>query len=98
MKSTADATLAGRAGCPDADRHEQAVRLGGAYARERDAIQAALVGLETLRYVDRPAREANALATMEPMPGHEHMDRAPREVLRLRAALFLLSCHEHRKN
>jgi hypothetical protein len=26
------------------------------------------------------------------------MDRAPREVLRLRAALFLVSCHAHRYN
>lgn len=83
---------------PAAKRRDQAVRLGGAYVRERDAIRAALLELETLGYASRWSREANALATMSPLPGHADMDRAPREVLRLRAALFLVSWHEHLKN
>lgn len=83
---------------PDDHGHEQAVRLGGAYARERDAIRAALTEVVTMGYADRLDRERNALATMDPLPGHALMARAPREVLRLRAALFLASCHEHRLN
>lgn len=82
----------------DEHGHEQAVRLGGAYARERDAIREALTELVTMGYAGRPDRERNALATMKPLPGHDLMDRAPHEVLRLRAALFLASCHEHRMN
>lgn len=83
---------------PDDHDHEQAVRLGGAYARERDAIREALAELVTMGYADRLDRERNALASMEPLPGHDLMNRAPREVLRLRAAIFLASCHEHRRN
>jgi len=80
-------------------RHpEQAAQLSEAFARERDTIQAALAKLATIRYVDQPAREATALATMAPMPARGLMDRAPREILRMRAALFLLSCHAHRRN
>jgi len=98
MKTTTDKKLLNAPQFHAAGGHEQAVRLGGAYARERDAIRAALAELETMGYADRWAREANALASMDPMPGHGLMARAPREVLRLRAALFLASCHEHRRN
>ena len=80
-------------------RHpDHAARLSEAFARERDTVRAALAELETVRYADRQAREATALATMDPMPGHALMDRAPREILRMRAALVLLSCNAHRRN
>ncbi|MGE4537817.1 MAG: hypothetical protein AB7D37_12120 [Desulfovibrio sp.] len=82
----------------DIHRPEHAARMSEAFARERNEVQAALAELATMRYADRPSREATSLATMDPMPGHALMDRAPREVLRLRAALFLISCHEHRRN
>ena len=82
----------------DIHQPEHAARLGEAFVRERQHVQAALAELAGMRYVDRQAREENALATMGPMPGHALMDRAPREVLRLRAALFLVSCHAHRHN
>jgi len=82
----------------DIHQPEHAARLGEAFARERQNVLAALEELTTMRYVDRQAREQTALVTMEPLPGHAQMDRAPREVLRLRAALFLVSCHSHRHN
>lgn len=82
----------------DIHQPEQAARLSEAFARERTEVQAALAELATMRYAGRAAREETALATMDPMPGHGLMDRAPREVLRMRAALFLINCHEHRKN
>jgi len=82
----------------DIRQPEQAARLTEAYARERQKHLEALKELEGMIFVDRPGRENTALATMGPMPGHDLMDRAPREVLRLRAALFLVSCHAHRRN
>ncbi|EHJ46243.1 hypothetical protein DFW101_0226 [Solidesulfovibrio carbinoliphilus subsp. oakridgensis] len=82
----------------DIRQPEHAARLGEAFSRERADALASLAELEAMRYDGRQAREQTALATMLPMPGHALMDRAPREVLRLRAALFLVSCHEHRKN
>ncbi|MEA4857187.1 MAG: hypothetical protein AAGU21_14405 [Solidesulfovibrio sp.] len=82
----------------DIRQPEHAARLGEAFAQERLTVQAALAELATMRYGDAAAREDTALATMAPMPGHGLMARAPREFLRLRAALFLVSCHEHRKN
>jgi hypothetical protein len=98
MKTDPETILAATPQPSDEGPHGQAIRLGGAYARERDAIQAALLELETMGYADRQVREANALATMNILPGHEDMDRAPREVLRLRVSLYLVSCHEHRWN
>ena len=77
---------------------EQAAILGEAYANERQGVLAALRELSGMGFDDRRKREATALAAMVTLPGHELMDRAPREVLRLRAALFLTSCHEHRRN
>lgn len=82
----------------DIRQPDQAAKLSEAFARERDAVRAALAELQTVRYVDRPAREATALATMTPMPGHALMDRAPREILRMRAALVLLTSQAHRRN
>ena len=82
----------------DIHRPEHAARLTEAFARERVNVQAALAELAAMRYVDRAAREETALATMAPLPAHSLMDRAPREILRLRAALFLISCHDHRLN
>lgn len=80
-------------------RHpEQAARLSEAFANERQQTIAALAELATMRYADQRAREETALLTMEPMPGQALMIRAPREILRLRAALFLVSCHSHRQN
>jgi hypothetical protein len=77
---------------------EQAALLGEAYSRERQGVLAALEELAAMGYGDRRLREATALATMSTLPDHGVMERAPREVLRLRAALFLASCHEHRRN
>lgn len=82
----------------DIHEPEQAARLSQAFARERDRVQAALAELVGLGYADRLSREVMALTTMEPLPGHGLMERAPREVLRLRAALHLIDCHEHRRN
>lgn len=82
----------------DVRQPEHAARLSEAFVRERLAAQAALAELAAMRFGDAAAREATALATMDPLPGHTLMARAPREVLRLRAALFLVSCHEHRMN
>lgn len=82
----------------DIRQPEQAARLSEAFVREREHTQAALAELETVRYATRQAREATALATMGPMPGHVLMDRAPTEILRMRAALLLLACHDHRRN
>ena len=77
---------------------EHAARMGEAYSRERQAVLDALGQLESMGYADSRLRERTVLATMAPLPGHGLMDRAPREVLKLRAALFLVSCHEHRHN
>lgn len=77
---------------------EHVARIGEAYSRERQSVLEALGKLETMGYADPGQRERTVLATMEPMPGHELMARAPREVLKLRAALYLVSCHEHRHN
>ncbi|WP_428566536.1 MAG: hypothetical protein ACP59X_06415 [Solidesulfovibrio sp. DCME] len=82
----------------DIRQPEHAARLSEAFAQERLTVQAALAELATMRYGDAAAREETALATMAPMPGPGLMRRAPHEVLRLRAALFLVSCHEHRRN
>jgi len=82
----------------DIRQPEHAARLSEAFVRERDAIRETLTELETVRYADRSAREATAMATMLPMPGHDLMDRAPHEILRMRAALILLSYHAHRRN
>ncbi len=82
----------------DIRQPEHAARLSEAFARERMTVQAALAELAAMRFADAAAREATSLATMSPLPGHGLMNRAPREVLRLRAALFLVSCHEHRMN
>ena len=82
----------------DIRQPEHAAKLSEAFARERLTVQAALAELAAMRYGDAAAREATAFATMSPMPGHTLMARAPREVLRLRAALFLVSCHQHRVN
>jgi hypothetical protein len=98
MKPTATRNNTTEAQVLDIHQPEEAAKLSEAYARERANIQAALAELETVRYASRPAREATALATMGPMPGHALMDRAPREILRLRAALLLLSAHAHRRN
>ena len=98
MKSPAVSTKDRFPQALDIRQPEHAARLGEAFARERQHVLAALAELENLRYGDRHGREHTALATMEPMPGHALMDRAPREVLRLRAALFLVSCHAHRHN
>ncbi|MFP5258465.1 MAG: hypothetical protein ACLGQH_05525 [Acidobacteriota bacterium] len=77
---------------------EHVARIGEAYCQERRAVLAALTKLETMGYAEPRQRERMVLATMEPMPGHELMARAPREVLKLRTALYLVSCHEHRRN
>ncbi len=82
----------------DIHQPEHAALLAEAFVQERLHVQAALAELETMRYADRAAREQTALATMEALPGHGLMARTPREVLRLRAALFLVSCNEHRRN
>jgi len=82
----------------DIRQPEQAAKLSEAYAREQDAVRAALAELQTVRFVDQKSREATALATMAPIPGHALMDRAPREILRMRAALVLLSSQAHRRN
>ena len=82
----------------DIRQPEQAARLTEAYSRERHNALASLKELEGMIFVDRKGRENAALSVMAPIPGHELMDRAPREVLRLRAALFLISCHAHRHN
>lgn len=82
----------------DIHQPEHAARLGEAFSRERHNVLAALEQLETMHYADAPGRERTALATMEPLPAHGLMARAPREVLKLRAALFLVSCHDHRRN
>lgn len=98
MKTTAAVSREQDGQILDIRQPEHAARLGEAFARERQNVQAALAELEFMRYDGRRAREQTALATMDPMPGHALMDRAPREVLRLRAALFLVSCHAHRRN
>jgi hypothetical protein len=98
MKTTTNRTMATTPRVLDIHHPDEAARLSEAYAQERDNVQNALAELETIRYASRLARETTALATMGPMPGHELMDRAPREVLRLRAALLLLSAHAHRRN
>lgn len=98
MKATTNRTLPNLPRVLDIHHPDEAAKLSEAYAQERDNVQNALAELETIRYASRLAREATALATMGPMPGHALMDRAPREVLRLRAALLLLSCHAHRHN
>ncbi len=82
----------------DIRQPDQAARLCEAFARERQNVRAALGELASMRYADRAAREQTALETMAPMPAHALMRRAPREALRLRAALFLVSCHAHRLN
>lgn len=82
----------------DIRQPDHAARLSEAFARERLTVQAALAELAAMRFGDAAAREDTALATMAPLPDHALMARAPREVLRLRAALFLVSCHDHRKN
>ena len=80
-------------------RHpDQAARLGEAFSLERQNVLAALGQLASMGFADSRLREKTALATMEPLPAHGLMERAPREVLRLRAALFLVSCHAHRRN
>jgi hypothetical protein len=82
----------------DIHHPDHAARLSEAYARERHNTLTALNELTAMRYVDKQAREQTAMETMIPLPGHALMERAPREVLRLRAALFLVSCHAHRYN
>ena len=82
----------------DVRQPEHAAMLGEAYSTERHAVITALSQLEGMGYADSQVRERTALATMEPLPDHALMERAPREVLRLRAALFLVSCHAHRRN
>ena len=77
---------------------EHVAKLGEAYSRERQDILVSINRLESMGYADSRQRERTILATMEPLPGHGLMDRAPREVLKLRAALFLVSCHDHRRN
>ena len=98
MKTTTTRTLPSLPRVLDIHHPDEAAILGEAYAKEREQVQSSLAELETIRYASRLAREATALATMDPMPGHLLMDRAPREVLRLRASLLLLSCHAHRRN
>ena len=82
----------------DVHHPEHAARLGEAFSQERQNVLAALEELVSMGYADSGLREKTAMATMEPMPAHGLMERAPREVLKLRAALFLVSCHAHRRN
>ena len=98
MKPSNAATLHALPPVLDVRSPEQAAILGEAYANERQSVLAALRELSGMGFDDRRKREATALAAMAVLPGHELMERAPREVLRLRAALFLTSCHEHRRN
>lgn len=98
MKHAAPATPVVEGQILDIRQPEHAARLGEAFSRERANVQAALAELECMRYASRQDREQTALATMDVMPAHTLMDRAPREILRLRAALFLVSCHAHRNN
>lgn len=98
MKPSNDASLHTLPPVLDVRSPEQAAILGEAYANERQSVLAALRELSGMGFDDRRKREATALAAMAVLPGHELMERAPREVLRLRAALFLTSCHEHRRN
>lgn len=98
MKSPNTAIAAGALPVLDVHCPEDVARIGEAYSQERQNVLAALEQLESMGYADSRLRERTILATMEPLPGHGLMDRAPREVLKLRAALFLVSCHEHRRN
>ena len=98
MKTANTAQAAGSLPVLDIHCPEHVARLGEAYSKERQDVLVALNRLESMGYADRRQRERTIWATMAPLPGHELMDRAPREVLKLRAALFLVSCHEHRRN
>ena len=93
-------TAAATSSLPLLDIHcpEHVAQIGEAYSRERHTVLTALHQLESMGYADSRQRERTVLATMEPLPDHALMERAPREVLKLRAALFLVSCHEHRRN
>jgi hypothetical protein len=98
MKSTATKIAEQAPQILDIHHPDHAARLSEAYSRERHKTLTALHELSSMRYVDKAAREQTAMETMIPLPGHALMERAPREVLRLRAALFLVSCHAHRYN
>jgi len=98
MKNATPETIDQSSQVLDIRQPEHAARLSEAFAAERQKALTALAELETMRFGDKNAREQTALVTMEPMPGHELMRRAPQEVLRLRAAMFLVSYHAHRQN
>ena len=98
MKTPVPAVAMGSQAVLDIRCPEHVAMMGEAYSRERQTVLDALRQLEGMGYADSRQREKTILATMEPLPGHALMDRAPREVLKLRAALFLVSCHEGRRN
>lgn len=72
--------------------------LQAAMLRERDEATAILAGTLGLQFDSEPAREIQALTSMDPAPSHADMRRVPVYLRRVRKRLAFVDFYAKRRN